>query len=241
MDFMRPITVLRKGHLIETCDISDVTSYDLVEKMVGRKIDLSIDRPDPDPEKKVCLEVKNLFLKNDQGYLKLKDMTFSLNHGEILGIAGLAGSGQKELCETIAGIIPFEKGDVLVDGTSISGKSPRAIIQMGVSLGFIPEDRLGMGLVASMDIADNVFSRITLLNRDFSSKPTKPESRHRRLSTSLRYRHRVFPSRAQAFRRQYPESNPRQRNQHEPEASDNRLCGSRSGYQFFVYDLQPSE
>ncbi len=185
MDLCDRVTVLRKGRLIETCNISDVTSYDLVEKMVGRKIDLSIDRPDPDPGKKVCLEVRNLFLKNDQGYLKLKDMSFTLCHGEILGIAGLAGSGQKELCETIAGIIPFEKGDVLVDGTSISGKSPRSIIQMGVSLGFIPEDRLGMGLVASMDIADNILLKDYAFEPGFLLKTDKAKVKAQKIVDEL--------------------------------------------------------
>lgn len=156
MDLCDRVTVLRKGKSIKTYITAETNSYELVEKMVGRKVDLSIERPVPNPESKECLRVENLCLKNDDGLQKLCDISFSLRHGEILGVAGLAGSGQKELCEAIAGIIPAEKGQILFDGADIYGKTPREIIRMGVSMSFIPEDRLGMGLVASMDIADNI-------------------------------------------------------------------------------------
>ena len=156
MELCDRVTVLRKGQSIKTYVVEDTCSYELVEKMVGRKVDLSIDRPVPCPDCKDCLIVENLSMKNDEGFQKLSNISFTLRHGEILGVAGLAGSGQKELCETIAGIMPAEKGRIFFDGTNIFGKSPREIIRMGVSMSFIPEDRLGMGLVASMDIADNI-------------------------------------------------------------------------------------
>jgi len=156
MDLCDRVTVLRKGRSIETCNIADINSYDLVEKMVGRKVDLSIDRPLPRPDGTECLLVENMSLHDENGYKKLNRISFSLRHGEILGVAGLAGGGQKELCEAVAGIIPIDEGKIIFDGTNISGKSPREIIRLGVSMSFIPEDRLGMGLVASMDIADNI-------------------------------------------------------------------------------------
>ncbi len=76
--------------------------------------------------------------------------------GEILGVAGVAKSGQKELCEVIAGLIPAVRGKINFEGVDIVGKSPRTIIQMGIRMGFIPEDRLGMGLIGGMDLVDNV-------------------------------------------------------------------------------------
>lgn len=165
MDLCDRVTVLRKGQSIETCNIADIDAYELVEKMVGRKVDLSIERPMPPPDAAECLRVQNLSVKDEEGYQKLSGVSFSLKHGEILGVAGLAGSGQKELCESIAGIMPSEKGEILFEGTNISGKSPRDIIRLGVSMSFIPEDRLGMGLVASMDIADNI------LLKDYAFQP----------------------------------------------------------------------
>jgi len=156
MDLCDRVTVLRKGKSIKTYNIADTDAHDLADKMVGRKVDLSIDRPVPNPECEESIRVENLTVVNEEGHLKLCNVSFSLSQGEILGVAGLAGSGQKELCEAIAGIIPSQKGKIFFRGKNISGKSPREIIHMGVSMSFIPEDRLGMGLVASMDIADNI-------------------------------------------------------------------------------------
>lgn len=156
MELCDRVTVLRKGKSIKTYNIADTDAHDLADKMVGRKVDLSIDRPMPGCEMDGCIRVENLTVKNAEGHTKLSDISFGLCQGEILGVAGLAGSGQKELCEAIAGIMPSEKGKIFFRGTEITGKSPREIIRMGVSMSFIPEDRLGMGLVASMDIADNI-------------------------------------------------------------------------------------
>ena len=83
-------------------------------------------------------------------------MSFHIHAGEILGVAGVAGSGQKELCETIAGLLSAEKGAVLYQKENILGKSPEEIIDLGISMSFVPEDRLGMGLVASMGMTDNM-------------------------------------------------------------------------------------
>jgi len=156
MDLCDRVTVLRKGKSIATYDVDAIDAYELVEKMVGRKVDLSIDRPDPPVDRKECLAVDRLTVRDENGYKKLNEVSFSLANGEILGVAGLAGSGQKELCEAIAGILPCETGMISFEGTQISGKSPREIIRRGVSMSFIPEDRLGMGLCASMDITENI-------------------------------------------------------------------------------------
>lgn len=149
------VTVLRKGRSVGTRNISETTQDELVEMMVGKKVELMINRPKVVSDG-LCLEVKNLTVKDSLGISKIDNISFSLSHGEILGVAGLAGSGQKELCESIAGLSRYLSGEILFHNKSIIGCTPREIIKMGISMSFIPEDRLGMGLVASMDIADNI-------------------------------------------------------------------------------------
>jgi simple sugar transport system ATP-binding protein len=100
--------------------------------------------------------VDKLCVNNIDGAYALKNLSFTLYGGEILGVAGVAGGGQKELCETISGLIRSESGDIVFDGQSILGQTPAEIIKKGISMSFIPEDRLGMGLVASMDITHNM-------------------------------------------------------------------------------------
>jgi ABC-type uncharacterized transport system ATPase subunit len=164
------VTVLRQGKTIGTVNTQDTSTTELIEMMVGRSVDLSICRPQP-TQTEVCLEVTDLLVKDNEGIARLDRITFTLSHGEILGVAGLSGSGQKELCETIAGLCEPVSGSILFHGSEIIGKSPREIIRLGISMSFIPEDRLGMGLVASMDIADNImlkdyaFHRGLFLNR----------------------------------------------------------------------------
>ncbi len=106
------------------------------------------------------MEVRNLSAFNAEGVKVLKNMNFDLHAGEILGVAGIAGSGQKELCEAIAGLYPVKQGEIMFEGENLVGKSPADIIAKGISLSFIPEDRLGMGLVASMDIVNNIVLKL---------------------------------------------------------------------------------
>ena len=146
--------------------------------MVGHPVTLNIDRPDPvDPKPRI--EVKNLTVRSIDGILKLDDVSFTANSGEILGIAGISGCGQKELLEAIAGLQPIESGSVSYiedDGTreELIGKDPLAIAQMGVALSFVPEDRLGMGLVGSMDLADNMMLRSFRKGRGFFTDRKSP-------------------------------------------------------------------
>ena len=149
------VTVLRRGETVGTELIANVTTERLVDMMVGHSVDLSISRPLV-ADRACCLTVKDLSVRGADGTQKLSEVSFDLKHGEILGVAGLAGSGQKELCEAIAGLAEQVDGSILFHGMQIVGKSPREIIRLGISMSFIPEDRLGMGLVASMDIADNI-------------------------------------------------------------------------------------
>ncbi|MEM1484668.1 ABC transporter ATP-binding protein [Oscillospiraceae bacterium PP1C4] len=156
MDISDRVTVLRKGQSIGTVETSATNARELTEMMVGRAMSLEIDCVAVDPSiKKTLLEIKGLSA-GAYGLPVLDNMSFCLSSGEILGVAGIAGSGQKELCEIIAGLDKCTGGDVIFQGESILGNSPADIIKKGIQMSFIPEDRLGMGLVAGMDIIDNV-------------------------------------------------------------------------------------
>ena len=131
--------------------------------MVGHKVTLNIARPEP-VNPKPRLKVEGLSVKDEDGIYRLKNVSFEARSGEILGIAGISGCGQKELLESIAGLQVTESGSITYineDGSSeeLIGKDPRKIMDMGVALSFVPEDRLGMGLVGDMDLTDNMMIR----------------------------------------------------------------------------------
>ena len=155
------VVILRKGKNVGNVATKDATEQSLTEMMVGEKIDLHIERKDPQER----LRVEHLTVRNKEGAHVLEDVNFTANGGEILGIAGISGCGQKELLEAIAGLQASEKGSSIVykptDGQAVNlvGKSPKAIRSLGIALSFVPEDRLGMGLVGNMDIVDNMMLR----------------------------------------------------------------------------------
>ena len=158
------VVILRKGENVGNVATKDATEQSLTELMVGEKIDLHIARTAPkDPQER--LRVEHLTVRNKEGAHVLEDVNFTANGGEILGIAGISGCGQKELLEAIAGLQASEKGSSIVykptDGQAVNlvGKSPKAIRSLGIALSFVPEDRLGMGLVGNMDIVDNMMLR----------------------------------------------------------------------------------
>jgi len=155
MEISDRVTVLRKGQSVATVNTKETNIHELTELMVGRPVELSIERPEPENPKEI-LTIHNLTVSNEEGLDVLKDISFKINKGEILGVAGVAGSGQKELCEAIAGLLPVRLGAILYNKENIVGKSPDEIIKMGISMSFIPEDRLGMGLAASMGLTDNM-------------------------------------------------------------------------------------
>lgn len=155
MEISDRVAILRKGEYITTVETAKTSEKELTELMVGRKIDLNIDRPHIEKTKPL-LEVRELSVKSDEGSLAVDDMSFYIRGGEILGIAGIAGSGQKELCEAIAGLRPLVKGKLIHKGENIVGLPPKKIIEKGIAMSFIPEDRLGMGLAPSLSITDNV-------------------------------------------------------------------------------------
>ena len=158
------VAILRKGENVGVVNTAEATEMSLTEGMVGEKVDLNIERKDPvNPE--LRLIVKNLNVKDRTGKAILSDVNFKVNSGEIFGIAGISGSGQKELLESIAGLQKCEKGSSILYTDSddveqqLVGKTPREIRKLGVAMSFVPEDRLGMGLVGSMDITDNMMLR----------------------------------------------------------------------------------
>ena len=218
MEISDRVTVLRKGDHVATVNTSETSEKELTEMMVGEKIDLNINRTVP-VDSKLRLSVSNLTVKSPEGYTVVDNVSFDSFGGEILGIAGIAGSGQKELLEAIAGLNKYENGTLIyyhpkkdkpvsffhktykrvielakenafmdengndIDFSKLSkkeikelvssekiifkedevidlkDKSPREIRELGIRLSFVPEDRLGMGLVGNMDIVDNMMLR----------------------------------------------------------------------------------
>ena len=165
MDVSDRVAVLRKGEYIDTVLTSETTPQALTDMMVGHAVRLNIDRPDPkDPKPR--LQVSNLTVYDNLGVKRLDNVSFTAMGGEILGIAGIAGSGQKELMEAIAGLQNIAPGASIQfypqDGSPASelvGKTPMQIHQAGVALAFVPEDRLGMGLVGSLGMSGNMLLR----------------------------------------------------------------------------------
>ena len=155
MEISDRVAILRKGEYITTVNTAETNEQALTEWMVGRKVDLNIERP---PMKKTLplLEVRDVSIRSDEGATAIDSVNFYIRGGEILGVAGIAGCGQKELCEAIAGLRPIEKGQMIHQGENIVGLSPKAIMEKGISMSFVPEDRLGMGLAPSMSITDNM-------------------------------------------------------------------------------------
>jgi len=158
------VAVLRKGEYIGTVNTAETDENKLTEMMVGKKVSLNIQRDDPvDPEDRLVIEHLNYV--NTDGIKALDDVSFTARSGEILGIAGIAGSGQRELLEAIAGLQHLDSGEILYHDPKtqktedLRDKTPLQIRDLGVRLSFVPEDRRGMGLAGNMDIIDNMMLR----------------------------------------------------------------------------------
>ena len=158
------VAVLRKGEHIATVDTDKTNVSELTEMMVGKKIVLNIERTEP---KNMCdrLMVKNISCTSREGLKLLDNVSFTARSGEILGIAGIAGSGQRELLEAIAGLQHIDCGEIMYldpktgENVNLRDRTPMQIRELGVRLSFVPEDRLGMGLVGNMNIIDNMMLR----------------------------------------------------------------------------------
>jgi len=158
------VSVLRKGKYIGTVATRDANVKMLTEMMVGHAVALNIERPEL-RELKDRLVVSHVTCINEEGVKTLDDVSFTARSGELLGIAGVSGSGQKELLEAIAGLQAVEQGGSIRYYPSddraeeLVGLPPTRIRKMGVAMAFVPEDRLGMGLVGSMGTSDNMMLR----------------------------------------------------------------------------------
>ena len=164
LDVSDRVAVLRKGEYIGDVLTKDANQQSLTDMMVGHSVTLNIDRPMPvDPKPR--LEIKNLTVYDELGVKRLDDVTFTAMGGEILGVAGVAGSGQKELLESIAGLYPVRTGEIVFhdpdsgNAKNLVGMDPLDIKKTGIGMAFVPEDRLGMGLVGSMGMTGNMMLR----------------------------------------------------------------------------------
>ena len=179
-DLSDRVAVLRKGQFTGDMITKNTNAQEMTNMMVGRPVVLNIDRAEPkDPKPRIVVD--GLTVIDQEGTVKLEDVSFTANSGEILGIAGISGCGQKELLEAIAGLQKVEKGSIRYienDGSSeeLIGKDPLSIQEMGVSLSFVPEDRLGMGLVANMDLADNMMLRSFRVGRSLFTDRKSPKT-----------------------------------------------------------------
>ena len=172
------VAILRNGQFIGDMPTKNTNAQEMTNMMVGHPVVLNINRPEPvNPRPRI--EVKNLTVRDIEGAVKLDNVSFTAMSGEILGIAGISGSGQKELLEAIAGLQPVESGSIEYIGDDgrreqLIGKDPLAIKELGVALSFVPEDRLGMGLVGNMDIGNNMMLRSYRSGRSFFTNRRDP-------------------------------------------------------------------
>ena len=209
------VAILRKGEYVGTVETATATESSLTEMMVGQKVELNINRTTPqDPTRR--LAISHLSVRSPEGTNVLDDVSFDVYGGEILGIAGISGNGQKELLEAIAGLQHTESGsDVkfFAPGEEdkpmeLLGKSPKDIRDAGVHLSFVPEDRLGMGLVGTMGMTDNMM----LKSYGEGRSPLVDHRAPRELAEKLR-----------------------------PHRAAHGLCRARPGHQYILHHLQPAE
>ncbi len=151
------ITVLKSGTNVATVIRQDVDEHKLAKMMLGAEVRPLIKINDEQGSPKKLLEIKELSVIGDKGLPAVRGVSLDLYAGQILGLAGVAGNGQRELAECIAGMRPCEKGSVMLNGKNITGKSIRSIIQSGISL--IPEDRKNSGLVPDLPVHENAVLR----------------------------------------------------------------------------------
>ena len=197
------VSVLRKGEYVGTVNTAETSEAELTEMMVGKKIELNIQRDEP----KNCeerLSVQNITCVDRVGATVLDNVSFTAKSGEILGIAGIAGSGQRELLESIAGLQHLTSGDIFYFDPKtgakedLRDKTPMQIRNMGVRLSFVPEDRLGMGLVGNMDIVDNMMLRSYSKGHSLFLKRKKPKDLAQKIIHDLEV---VTPSASTPVRR----------------------------------------
>jgi simple sugar transport system ATP-binding protein len=182
------VTVLRGGKSIATVEAADATPRSLAALMVGREVEIA--RPVGDGRKvgDVVLMVDGVSADGDRGTAALRDVTLSVRAHEIVAVAGVAGNGQRELAEAIAGVRPMRAGIVRVAGRPLGGGDPREAIRAGIA--YVPEDRLGVGLAPTLSITSNVFLK-SYRRAPASRGPLLLLSRMRELAAALMRRYDV--------------------------------------------------
>lgn len=196
------VAILNRGRFVGDMLTKNTNAQEMTNMMVGRAVTLNISRPEPvNPKDRVVVE--GLTVKTADGITKLDNVSFTAKSGEILGIAGISGCGQKELLEAIAGLQKCDAGSIHYvedDGTKepLLGKDPLEIASMGVTLSFVPEDRLGMGLVGNMDLTDNMMLRSFRRGKSVFTDRKSPKKLAERIVEELEV---ITPSVATAVRR----------------------------------------
>ena len=150
------VTVMRNGRVVDTVQASETTTRDLARMMVGREVFLNIEKPEM-PSGEVILSVEKISALSDRDLPALKELSFEVREGEILGIAGVDGNGQQELGEVISGLREVTGGRILVSDTDIANRSPREILDMNVA--FIPPDRQHTGLLLDFTVGENLIGK----------------------------------------------------------------------------------
>lgn len=183
MEISDRVTILRKGASVASLPTGEATAENLAELMVGRAMDLSTPYlPVPrDLQQETVLAIRELRVADRSGSVRLWIPALEIHAGEILGIAGVADSGQRELCESVAGLQKAE-GSVLLNGTELIGLTPLQMRRRGIRIGFVPEDRLGMGLASGLSISDNMVLRSYQANRSPIRNQTAERAEARKLT-----------------------------------------------------------
>lgn len=152
------VSILREGKSIATVVTNKTNRDELIKYMVGKAISLDINRTDPLTNEPI-LELLNVTAKNNLGLKALDKVSFTVNKGEVLGVAGISGHGQMHICESIVGIHKVESGEIIFNGKNIEKLTAREILMLEGHISYVPQDRLGMGLVPSMSITENILLR----------------------------------------------------------------------------------
>jgi len=193
------ITVLRKGKVVARVETGLTNPTELAEMMVGKEVPPTTEKATP-REGDVLLDVRNLSALNDKGLPALRGLSFSLRQGEVLGIAGVAGNGQRELAEVLTGMRKAESGNVSLFGEDVTGLSPRELIDLGV--GHIPEDRIGTGLIADFSIAENLVLEVRS-NPPFAHRWFLPSTRFLPFAMNYFLNHREIRDHAERLVEEY--------------------------------------
>jgi simple sugar transport system ATP-binding protein len=162
LDISDRVTVLRDGRVVGSRQTAETNKAELARLMVGREILMKSDRIKVD-HGEVRLSLKDVWADSDLGTPGLRGVTLEVRSGEILGLAGVSGNGQRELAQVINGLRPVTRGQIILNGRDVTGKSPAEIIKLGLS--YIPEERMQDGMIRDFSVAEN------LILREHSQKP----------------------------------------------------------------------